>query len=147
VLAIMSADCLPVFLASRDGERVALLHAGWRGLADGVIEAGIAALNLPGHDLVAAFGPAIGVNAYEVGAEVRQAFGDVTGADDLFPASTRSGHYRADLYGLATQILVNAGVEPPLRPDHCTFDHADRWFSFRRQGECGRMVSLLWRQS
>ncbi len=147
VLAIMSADCLPVFLATRDGERLALVHAGWRGLADGVVEAGLAALDTDPGNVQVAFGPAIGQSAYEVGPEVREAFSQLTGAGACFAASGRAGHFYLDLYRLAARVVGNAGVEAPRLPDHCTHDHAERWFSFRRQGACGRMVSLLWRDS
>lgn len=150
VLAIMSADCLPIFLSTTNsveqGGRLALLHAGWRGLAGGVVDAGINALETDVENIRIALGPAIGSSAYEVGPEVREAFSHVDGASECFAASSRPGHFYANLYGLAARIAINAGIHAPQLPDHCTHTHAERWFSFRRQGACGRMVSLLWRQ-
>lgn len=144
VCAVLTADCLPVFVCDRAGTRVALLHAGWRGLAAGVIEAGVRALGTPAAELLVWLGPAIGPLSYEVGEEVRQAF--VTqdpGAAEAFRADG-NGRWRADLYALARRRLRALGVEAVFGAERCTFLEQDRFFSYRRDGKCGRMASLLW---
>ncbi len=146
VLAILTADCLPVVLAARDGDEIAAAHAGWRGLAAGVLEATVAAMRTPPAGLVAWLGPAAGPLAYEIGAEVRAAFVDVDpGADAAFVA-TRSGHWRVDLYALARRRLVAAGLA--MDAIHggglCTISDPARFYSHRRDGRCGRMATVAW---
>ena len=131
-------------LARADGSAAGVAHAGWRGLADGVLEATVAALG-PGESLHAYLGPAIGPAAFEVGGEVRAAFVDQWPEDE---AAFRShdGRWLADLYALARARLIRAG----LRPDWisgggvCTFTEADRFYSHRRDGRTGRMATLVW---
>jgi len=144
VCAVLVADCLPVFLASRDGDRVGLAHAGWRGLAAGVIEAAIAKLDSDPKQLVAWLGPSIGPDAFEVGAEVRAAFtaGD-PGAAAHFRAG-RTGHFFADLPALARRRLALAGVTDVHGGHHCTHSEPARFYSHRRDGRTGRMAALLW---
>ena len=144
VCAVMTADCLPVVLADRDGSRVAVAHAGWRGLAQGVIEATVRALHCPPADLIAWLGPAIGQQAFEVGAEVRDAF--VARSAQLAGcfAENERGRFQADLYGLATAVLAEAGVPAVHGGGWCTASDPQRFFSFRRDGTTGRMATLAW---
>lgn len=145
VCAVLTADCLPVLLCDRRGERVAAVHAGWRGLADGIIEAAIAALALPPRRLLAWLGPAIGPDAFEVGDEVRErltvGLGDP--AASAFRPSSR-GRWLADLPRLARQRLAAAGVEHVSGGTDCTYSDAGRFFSYRRDGTTGRMATLIW---
>jgi YfiH family protein len=144
VLAVLTADCLPVFLCDKAGTRIALLHAGWRGLAAGIVEDGVRALNVRGAELVAWLGPAIGPEAYEVGDDVRSAFvAHDPGATSAF-RQNGSGRWLADMYGLARRRLVALGVTDISGGDHCTFRERDKFFSYRRDGATGRMASLLW---
>ena len=144
VCAVMTADCLPVVLADGAGTRIGVAHAGWRGLLDGVLQAAIAALDLPAAQLVAWLGPAIGPAAFEVGPEVRGAYRSrVAGSDACFVPNDR-GRYQADLYGLATRVLESAGVASVHGGGWCTHAEAGRFFSFRRDGTTGRMATLAW---
>lgn len=143
VCAVLTADCLPVVLCDQDGPRVAALHAGWRGLAGGILEAGVSALGGPGG-LMAWLGPAIGPEAFQVGDDVRQAFlARDDGAGPCFRADAQ-GRWRADLYTLAARRLAAAGVQAVYGADHCTWSDAGRFFSYRRDGETGRMATLIW---
>lgn len=146
VLAILTADCLPVVFAAKDGSEVAAAHAGWRGLAAGVLENTVAAMQSPPSALVAWLGPAAGPQAYEIGAEVRDAFvADDAGADPAF-TPTRHGHWRVDLYALARRRLVAAGLA--AADIHggglCTIGDPRRFFSHRRDARTGRMATLAW---
>lgn len=144
VLAILTADCLPVLLADRHGRRVGAAHAGWRSLSGGVLEATVARLGTDPAELTAWLGPAISARAYEIDAQVRDAFmQDDCRAGAAFEA-TRPGHWRADLYLLARQRLAAIGVTEVFGGGHCTAGDSERFFSFRRDGECGRMASLIW---
>ena len=147
VLAILTADCLPVLLSSTDGRKIAAVHAGWRGLCDGVIEQAVARLSAPADSLQAWLGPAISQLNFEVGGEVRDAF---LAADDGAGAhfvSNPRGRWQADLYGLARQRLAAAGVRAVYGEPRCTFDDEARLFSYRRDGQCGRMASLIYRHA
>ena len=147
VLAVMTADCLPVVLSSRDGERLGIAHAGWRGLHAGVIEATVGALGVPGTELLAWLGPAIGPRAFEVGEEVRAAFtADDPGSAQAFVANAR-GRWQADLYALARRRLRALGVDSVSGGTACTFTEQDRYFSYRRDPKAGRMATLLWREA
>lgn len=146
VLAILSADCLPLVLAARDGREVAVAHAGWRGLAAGVIEATLAAMHAPADALLAWLGPAAGPARYEVGAEVRAAFVERDARAGAAFSATRPGHWHADLYALARQRLAACGV-PAERVSGgawCTIGDAARFHSHRRDGRSGRMATLAW---
>ena len=143
VLAVLSADCLPVLFAAADGSLIAAAHAGWRGLAAGVLEATIAEMDCAPGDLHAWLGPAAGPQAYEVGAEVRAAFVDVdAGAAPAFTL-TRRGHWHMDLYALARRRLSAAGVRQVSGGGQCTISDR-RFYSYRRDGRTGRMASLIW---
>lgn len=144
VLAIMTADCLPVLLTDTAGGAIGIAHAGWRGLADGVIETTVARLGVPAHSLMAYLGPAIGASRYEVGAEVREVFlARDTAAREAF-APGRPGKYFADLYLLARQRLAKTGIMSVFGGGFCTYSEADRFYSYRRDGPTGRMASLIW---
>jgi YfiH family protein len=142
---VMTADCLPVIFCDRHGTRVAAAHAGWRGLSAGVLEATMAAMQIPPAELMAWFGPAIGPQAYEVGEEVRAAFLQQSAkAAAAFKPGKASGKWWCDLYLLARQRLETLGVKSIHGGGFCTFTERDRFFSFRRDGECGRMATLVW---
>lgn len=146
VLAVLTADCLPVVFAARDGSEVGVAHAGWRGLAAGVLERTVAAMRTPAADLLAWLGPAAGPEAYEVGVEVRDPFvGPDPGAGSAF-TPTRPGHWRVDLYALARRRLASAGLAPGdvHGGGMCTISDR-RFFSHRRSGRSGRMATLAWR--
>lgn len=145
--AILTADCLPVLFCSADGQVVAAAHAGWRGLADGVLEATIAAMAVDPGDITAWLGPAIGPRAFEVGPEVREAFaarwpGDHAALDAAFRPG-REDRLHADLHALAGARLAATGVTSCSRDPRCTASDPGRFYSFRRDGETGRMVSLI----
>jgi YfiH family protein len=144
VLAILTADCLPVVFAAEDGSELGAAHAGWRGLAAGVLEATVAALRTPPALLSAWLGPAAGPDAYEVGAEVRETFvaRDPAAADAFI--ATRPGHWRVDLYALARRRLADAGVTRVFGGGLCTISDP-RFFSHRRDQRSGRMATLVWR--
>jgi len=147
VLAILTADCLPVLLAAVDGSEVAAAHAGWRGLAAGVLEATVAAMHAPAAQVLAWLGPAAGPMAYEVGQEVRDAFvsRDAQAAAAFVP--TVPGHWRADLYVLARQRLAAAGVTLVHGGGLCTISDPARFFSHRRDQRSGRMATVVWRST
>ncbi len=140
VCAVLTADCLPIVLADRKARCVATLHGGWRGLAAGIIEAGVAALPVSSADMVAWLGPAIGPLHYEVGEPVRAAFGD--GAQAAF-RPTGDGRYQADLYALARIRLAACGVSEVYGGGFDTL--ADpRFYSYRQTQVCGRMATVAW---
>jgi YfiH family protein len=144
VCVVMTADCLPVVLADRAATRVATAHAGWRGLLGGVLEATVARLGGEPGDLHAWLGPAIGPDAFEVGAEVREAYAArLPGSASCFARNER-GRYLADLYHLARLVLERAGVGAVHGGGWCTHSESDRFFSFRRDGVTGRMATLAW---
>jgi hypothetical protein len=145
VLAILTADCLPVVFTTDDGSELGAAHAGWRGLAAGALEATVTAMRTPAARLLAWFGPAAGPEAYEVGAEVRDAFvlHDPEAAGAF--VATRPGHWRVDLYALARRRLAAAGVTRVYGGGLCTIGDADRFFSHRRDQRTGRMATLVWR--
>ena len=146
VCTVMAADCMPVLLASRDGQVVAAAHAGWRGLCAGVVEKTIAATGVAAKDLHAYLGPAIGPLAYEVGDEVRAAFlARDSGAAAAF-AAARPGHWMLDLYAVARQRLAAGGVTSVHGGGYCTFAEEDRFFSFRRDKTMRRMAACIWRE-
>ena len=144
VCAVMTADCLPVVLTDRAGSRVGVAHAGWRGLADGVLEATVQALACDPAELHAWCGPAIGQQAFEVGAEVREVFIRRAAAAEAHFVGNDRGRFQADLYGLGRLLLNAAGVGSVHGGGWCTATDRDRFFSFRRDGTTGRMATLAW---
>jgi YfiH family protein len=141
---VLTADCLPVLLCDRGGRTVAAAHAGWRGLAAGVLQATVAAMDVEPANLLAWFGPAIGAEAFEVGSEVRERFLAVNPACAAAFAANERGRWQADLYELARIALRSAGVHAIHGGDHCTHRQADAFFSYRRDGRTGRMAALIW---
>lgn len=144
VLAVLTADCLPVLFCTTDGSRVGVAHAGWRGLASGVLEATLASLHAAPDEVLAWLGPAIGPASYEVGEEVRQAFLDIDGGAAAAFAATRPGHWHCDLYALARRRLEGAGVRR-LSGGGCDTFTDPRFYSYRRAARSGRFASLIWR--
>ena len=147
VCAIQVADCMPVLFAAADGSVVGAAHAGWHGLAGGVLEAAVRAMETPPEELLAWLGPAIGQAHFEVGEEVRAAFlAADAGAAAAFTANPR-GRWQCDLHALARRKLAALGVSGPcvFGGSWCTYADAGRFFSYRRDGRCGRMAALIWR--
>jgi YfiH family protein len=144
VCVIQVADCMPVLFAARDGSAVGAAHAGWRGLAGGVLELTVRTLGVPAADLIAWLGPTISQRHFEVGDDVRTAFvsGD-TGAAAAFATNTR-GRWQCDLYVLARRRLAALGIRDVSGGGWCTYADTARFFSFRRDGQCGRMAALIW---
>jgi YfiH family protein len=154
VCAVLSADCLPVLLADCDSRVVAAAHAGWRGLASGVIEAALAAMRIEPASVLAWLGPAIGPRAFEVGSEVVAAFCDPDpGAAECFVPSTKMStnmsanmKWHADLYALARRRLARAGVSAVYGGGRCTLSESGFFHSYRRDGAgaSGRMATMIW---
>lgn len=144
VCAVLTADCLPLLLCDKVGSTVAAVHAGWRGLAAGVIEATLAAMQVPPEDLMVWLGPAIGPRAFEVGSEVREAFTshDPAAAAAFHPSP--AGRWLADIYQLARLRLARQGVMAVYGGERCTYTEAQYFYSYRREGVTGRMASLIW---
>lgn len=144
VCAVLTADCLPVFFCNQAGTQVAVAHAGWRGLCAGVLESTLAKFDEK-ENVMVWFGPAIGPNAFEVGDEVREAFVSVIpDAAAAFKPAQEAGKWLGDLYLLAKQRLVVAGVIQIYGGDYCTFTDEARFYSYRRDGKTGRMASVIW---
>jgi YfiH family protein len=144
VCAIRVADCMPVLFAAVDGSAVGAAHAGWRGLAGGVLEATVARLGVPASRLIAWMGPAIGPANFEVGDDVRTAFMAMDGeAASAFVGNAR-GRWQCDLYALARRRLAALGVAGVYGGGWCTFAESELFFSYRRSGQCGRMAALIW---
>jgi YfiH family protein len=144
VCAVLTADCLPLLICNKQGTHVAAIHAGWRGLSSGVIEATLRGLNLPGQDLLVWLGPAIGPQKFEVGADVYNAFTSqhAESAKAFTPHS--DGKWMANLYELARIRLTMQGVSAIYGGEYCTHTQEDKFYSYRRDnGQTGRMVSLV----
>ncbi|MBE0613456.1 MAG: peptidoglycan editing factor PgeF [Burkholderiales bacterium] len=146
VCAVLTADCLPLLLCDEAGTTVAAVHAGWRGLCAGVIEQALSAMDLPPQNLLAYLGPAIGPEAYEVGAEVRAAFVAADPEGDAGSAFVpgKPGKFYADLYALARRRLARGGVARIHGGGFCTYTERERFYSYRRDSVTGRMASLIW---
>lgn len=146
VAVVLTADCMPLFLCDRAGRAVAVAHAGWRGMAAGVIENAVRALGAEPRDVLAWMGPAIGPDAFEVGPEVRDAFlAHDAGAGTAFRAG-RPGKFMADLYHLARRRLAAAGVTEVGGGGFCTYHEPARFFSYRRVPKSGRMGAFIWKE-
>ena len=144
VCTVQVADCLPVLFAAEDGSAVAAAHAGWRGLAAGVLEATVAGLGVEPRRINAWLGPAIGREHFEVGAEVRAAFLAREAADEVAFTPNARGRWQCDLAALARQRLAAMGVGAICGGSWCTYADRTRFFSYRRDGRCGRMAALVW---
>jgi hypothetical protein len=144
VCVVMTADCLPVLLVDRKGERIMALHAGWRGLADGILEKGVG-LYRPDQDVIAWLGPAIGPQRFEVGEEVVEQLMIDSGNNNAWYRPAQSpGKWMVNLYQAARLRLLDCGVSEIYSDDFCTFTDESRFYSYRRQGQCGRMATLVW---
>lgn len=142
VLSAMTADCLPILLAAKDGTAVSAVHAGWRGLADGIVEN---AVSLFESDLQAWIGPAIGFDSFEVGEDVREAFCARHPEYAIaFKPHPTSGKWLADLATIAEMKLKSLGVNSVTKSGLCTFEDPTRFYSYRRDGQTGRMASFIW---
>jgi polyphenol oxidase len=144
VAVVLTADCMPVFLCDRAGTRIAVAHAGWRGMAAGVLENAVAALGVPAGEVLAWMGPTIGPDAFEVGPEVREAFLARDPRADAAFRPGKPGKFMADLYHLARQRLSAAGVRDIHGGGFCTFHEPERFFSYRRVQKSGRMGAFIW---
>jgi hypothetical protein len=144
VCAVLTADCLPVLFCDRAGSVVAAAHAGWRGLADGVLEATVAAMQVSPGEILAWMGAAIGPQAFEVGDDVRDAFVAQHAEAAAAFVPNAPGKWLADIYRLARIRLGHAGVQAVYGGGRCTFTEADSFYSYRRDRVTGRMASLIW---
>jgi polyphenol oxidase len=147
VCAVLTADCLPLLFCDRAGSVVAAAHAGWRGLANGILEASVAAMQVPPGEILAWMGAAIGPQAFEVGDEVREAFVSrhpEAAAAFLPHPSSVPGKWLADIYRLARIRLAGVGVDAVYGGGRCTFSERESFYSYRRDGVTGRMASLVW---
>ncbi|MFP3874759.1 MAG: peptidoglycan editing factor PgeF [Thiohalophilus sp.] len=144
ICAVLTADCLPVLLCDRGGQEVAAVHAGWRGLSDGIIEAALDRFRAPADQILAWLGPAIGPDVYEIGEEVRGAFVESDSDNETAFTPTRPGYWLMDIYALARLRLQRRGVEQISGGGYCTFTEAERFYSYRRDGVTGRMASVIW---
>lgn len=147
VCAVLTADCLPLLLCDRAGRQVAAVHCGWRGLANGIVAKSVDRFSAPPQDLMAYLGPAISGRHYEVGEEVREALArTVPESNPKFSHAVagKPGHYLADLYAAARTQLQVLGCSEIYGGDRCTYAEAKSFFSYRRDGVTGRMVSLIW---
>jgi polyphenol oxidase len=144
VCAVLTADCLPLLISDRAGHRVCAVHAGWRGLAGGVIEAAVSRMAIAPGELLVWLGPAIGPDAFEVGAEVREAFMRQNPDDAVAFRPGATGRWLADIYRLARMRLARLGVGYVAGGDYCTVGQERLFYSYRREGVTGRMASLIW---
>jgi polyphenol oxidase len=144
VCVVMTADCLPLLLCDTQGSVVGAVHAGWKGLAAGVIEAAVRAMDVTPQNLMAWLGPAISQPAFEVGAEVRAAFVDADAHAASAFVSGQQGKWLADLYALTRMRLNALGVTRIYGGDYCTYAEREKFFSYRRDGVTGRMGTFIW---
>ncbi len=143
ICIVMTADCLPILICNKQGTIVAAVHAGWRGLADGILLKTIAQLQLEPEDLLVWFGPAIGKDVFEVGDDVRDAFlSQNTGLSEHF-SDHKPGKYMCDMLNIARFQLAEKGIYVSYGGEHCTYTDADQFYSYRRDGQTGRMVSFI----
>ncbi|WP_444929610.1 peptidoglycan editing factor PgeF [Microbulbifer sp. SSSA002] len=154
VCAVLTADCLPVLLCDKRGRRVAAAHAGWRGLAAGILRNTVRAMECDPGELMVWLGPAIGPEAFETGIDVLEAFFEnalssrhtETIASCFRPHAKKPLHFLTDIYALARAELAEMGVADVYGGDFCTLSESERFFSYRREGVTGRMASLIWRE-
>ncbi len=141
---VRTADCLPLLLCASDGSEIAAVHAGWRGLAAGIVDATLEAMDTPAQDVMAWMGPAISQPAFEVGLEVRDSFSSWGDTEAWFLPNKR-GRLQADLVGLARARLREIGVSAVYGDGLCTYADPERFYSYRRDGETGRLLSFIYR--
>ncbi len=142
VCCVLTADCLPILLCDQQGTTIAAIHGGWRGLLNGIIENALA--KMPSIEIIAWLGPAIGVHCFEVGDDVRNAFMSQSGQFSCVFKKQINGKSLADIYQIARILLNNAGVQKIYGGDFCTVTDKQRFFSYRRDGQTGRMATLIW---
>lgn len=148
VCAVMTADCVPILVCNTKGSEVAAIHAGWKGIAGGVIEQTVSAMHTDPGELLAWMGPAIGSNAFQVGLEIVDIFTKLNPDNRLAFTINGDNNYYANIFYLATQSLKNTGITKIYGGEYCTFSQSDLFFSYRRDGEAsGRMASLIWFES
>ena len=140
---VMTADCLPVFFWHQDGQQVAIAHAGWRGLADGILLETLKKFSHPAQ-VSCGIGPAISQAHFEVGEDVYAAFSNWKNHQQFFIPRNQPGKYSCDLNGLAAAQLMQAGVQQVYFSELCSYENADRFYSYRRDGQTGRMANLIW---
>ena len=155
VCAVLTADCLPLLVCSTDGTQIAAIHAGWRGLLAGVISNTVAAMLISnsylckrevGEDLLVWLGPAIGPDCFEVGGEVRDAFLEKSSEFNTAFKQQSNGKWLADIYRLARVELAALGIANVFGGTHCTVTEHERFYSYRRDAQTGRMATLIWRE-
>lgn len=144
IAIVMTADCLPILLCNRSGTEVAVIHAGWRGLVDGVIEATVKDMNSSADQLLAWIGPGISQQCFEVGSEVRDSFIARNRADESYFVVNRPAHWLCDLSGLATVTMARLDIADISRAGYCSYSDDSHYFSYRRNALTGRMASLIW---
>lgn len=143
VCAVLTADCLPVIFCDKEGTQIAAAHAGWRGLAAGVLEATVMAMDCKSSDLMVWLGPAVGPRAFEVGRDVYDAFVS-SNIENAIAFKPHRDRWLADLYQLARLALARAGITQIYGGVHCTYEEEDRFYSYRREGETGRLATVAW---
>lgn len=143
VCVVLTADCLPILLCDQQGTMVAAIHGGWRGLLNGIIENTVC--KMPTTRIIAWLGPAIGTQCFEVGAEVRNAFINKSAKFSYAFKNHAQGKYLADIYQIARILLTEAGVLQIYGGQYCTVTDKDRFFSYRRDGQTGRMATMIWK--
>ena len=144
VCSVMTADCLPLLITDQTGSCVAAIHAGWRGLYNGIIEETVNKLPVKAESLLVWLGPAIGADSYEVGEEVYNAFTKDSRAAKLAFTATSEKHWLFDIYQLAKQRLKGLGVRHVFGGDRCSYSEKEHFFSYRRDNVTGRMASMIW---
>jgi len=145
ICAVLTADCLPLLMCTGDGQKIAAVHAGWRGLAHGVVENTLGAMAVNPANVRVWIGPAISQSAFQVGDEVRTALLNGDASCAAYFADDDEGKWLADLAGIAKQRLLNVGVQDVTLSGWCSFNDAATWYSWRREQEPARMASLIWR--
>ena len=143
VCTVLTADCLPILLCDLQGTSIAAIHGGWRGLLNGIIESTLC--KMPRGEFMAWLGPAIGAQSFEVGDDVRNAFIDKSEQFGAAFKNHANGKYLADIYQLARILLNNAGIRQIYGGQYCTVRESERFFSYRRDGQTGRMATMVWK--
>ncbi len=146
VCAVLTADCLPVAFCDQAGQHIAVSHAGWRGLVNGVLENTLQAMPVKNEKILCWLGPAIGPNKFEVGEEVVEQFVTIDEVHKNAFTEQNNKKYLANIYQLARNILTKHDVQNVCGGEHCTYSESDTFYSYRRDGETGRMATLIWKK-
>lgn len=147
VCSVVTADCLPLLLCSKDGREIAAVHAGWRGLAAGIIESALSHFQAQSSSILAWLGPAIGADHFEIGEDLYALFTAQNPSNSQHFRQTDPTHWLCDIYGIATSHLQQMGVHLVYGGNHCTWSEKNRFFSYRREKTSNRMANLIWRNS